>query len=349
MRERRRSSADTDEGGGAGARKVVLVALAGNLAIALTKFVAWLFTGSTAMLTEGIHSIVDTADQLLLLAGQSRAAKGATENHPFGYGMETYFWTFIVALMIFLAGGLAAIWQGVERLVQPEPVTRPLVNLVVLAVSAAFEGLSFRTAYREFRNTVRGRDVRLFTFLRASKDPNVFATLLEDGAALIGLALAALGVTGAAVLGWSWADGAASILIGLLLVAVALFLANETRSLIAGEAAAPPIVERLDEALRGLRRLGEPAQVRTLHLGPRTILVAVCWRFPGDPPLHQLKAAFGEIQAAIRATDPRICDVLFETPGPAAGREAVSSASPGSSEADIAQPDPPARLPGSPA
>jgi cation diffusion facilitator family transporter len=343
---RRRRTADTD-GGDTGVRKVLLVALAGNLAIALTKFIAWMFTGSTAMLTEGIHSVVDTADQLLLLAGQNRAAKAATENHPFGYGMETYFWTFIVALMIFLAGGLAAIWQGVERLVQPEPVTRPLVNFVVLAVSAAFEGLSFRTAYREFRNTVRGRDVRLFSFLRASKDPNVFATLLEDGAALAGLAIATLGVTGAAVLGWSWADGAASILIGLLLVAVALFLANETRSLIAGEAAAPPIVERLNEALGGLRRLGEPARMRTLHLGPRSILVAICWRFPDDPPLHQLKAAFDEIQAAIRATDLRICDVLFETPGPAATREAISSASSGSSEADIARPDPPARLPGS--
>jgi divalent metal cation (Fe/Co/Zn/Cd) transporter len=262
--------------------------------------------------------------------------------------METYFWSFIVALMIFLAGGLVAIWQGVERLSRPEPVTRPLVSYAVLAASAIFEGLSFRTAYREFRNTVRGRDVRLFSFLRISKDPNIFATLLEDGAALAGLGLAALGVSGSAVLGWIWADGAASILIGVLLVAVALFLANETRSLIAGEAAAPTIVGQVRETLLALHRLGEAVQVRTLHLGPRTILVSVCWRFQDDPPLHQIQAALGEIGAAVRAIDARICDVLFEIADPTTAREAVSSASPGSSGDDTARPDRPARLPGSP-
>jgi cation diffusion facilitator family transporter len=316
----------------AGSRRVVLAALAANLAIAVTKFAAWAFTGSTAMLTEGIHSLVDTGDQVLLLVGQTRAARPPDEEHPFGYGMETYFWTFIVALMIFTAGGLVAVWQGVDRLEHPEPVTRPLISFGVLAISAVSEGLSFRTAYREFRQIVRGRDVRLLPFLRASKDPNVFATLLEDGAALAGLAIAALGVAGASLLGWRWADGTASILIGLLLLAVALFLADETRSLIAGEAAAPPILASVRRALAGLSALGEPTGLRTLHLGPQTILVTMGWRFAGRPSFEESQAALGRIKAAVRAVDERICDVLFDVC--AAGADQPSSASPGSSGAD---------------
>jgi cation diffusion facilitator family transporter len=234
-----------------GALKVVLAALAGNL--------------------EGIHSLVDTADQVLLLIGQRRAARPPDVNHPFGYGMETYFWTFIVALMIFLAGGAVAIWEGVEKVLHPTPVSHPWVSFGVLAASALFEGLSFRTAYREYRHIVRGRDIRLLGFLRDSKDPNVFATILEDGTALTGLALAAAGVAGSTLLGWRWADGVASVLIGLLLVGVAVFLANETRSLIAGEAAVPSIEERVRRALDGCAHLGELARLRTLHLGPQSI------------------------------------------------------------------------------
>jgi cation diffusion facilitator family transporter len=345
MRNPRRSQ----QGGSSreGARKVVLVALGGNLAIAVTKFAAWAVSGSTAMLTEGIHSVVDTGDQLLLLVGQRRAARAPSETHPFGYGMETYFWTFIVALMIFLAGGVVAVWEGWEKLLHPQPVTRPILSLGVLAASALFEGLSFRTAYREFRQIVRGRDVRLVAFLRASKDPNVFATLLEDGAALTGLAIAATGVAGSAVLGWTWTDGAASILIGLLLITIAAFLANETRSLIAGEAAAPMIVGGVREALGRLRRLGEPVHVRTLHLGPQTILVTICWRFAGQPDLAAVESALAEITAQVRAADPRICDVTFEFPASTAKPGSLSSASRSSADGTAPR-DPRARLPGSP-
>jgi cation diffusion facilitator family transporter len=321
-----------------GARKVVLAALAGNLAIAVTKFAAFAFTASTAMLTEGIHSLVDTGDQLLLLAGQKRAAQPPDASHPFGYGMETYFWSFIVALMIFLAGGVVAVWQGVHRVLSPAPVTNPLVSFGVLAASAVFEGLSFRTAYREFRAIVRGRDVRLVSFLKASKDPTVFATLLEDGAALIGLGLAALGVAGSTLAGLAWADGAASVLIGLLLIAVAVFLANETRSLIAGESATPAIEEAVRAALRRAGRLGEAAGVRTLHLGPQTILVTICWRWAGQHSITQAAAALAEIKACARGADPRIADVLFDFPDP----EPASSAAAGSSAAGAARPDRPA-------
>jgi len=304
---------------------VVLAALAGNLAIAVVKFVAFGATRSTAMLTEGIHSLVDTGDQLLLLVGQSRAAKAPNENHPFGYGMETYFWSFIVALMIFLAGGAVGVWEGVEKLLHPAPASRPIISFGVLAASAVFEGLSFRTAYREFRDVVRGRRVRLWGFLRLSKDPNVFATLLEDGAALTGLALAALGVAGASA-GLPWADGAASVAIGVLLLSVAVFLANETRSLIAGEAAAPVIVACVEAALAD--GPGEVRRLRTLHLGPRSILVAVNWSPPDGLSSAQAAREMADLEARVRAADERVAHVFFEAPRPLAAAPPGVSPSP---------------------
>lgn len=288
----------------------MLAALAGNLAISVTKFVAFAFTRSTAMLTEGIHSLVDTGDQLLLLVGQRRAARPADATHPFGYGMETYFWSFIVALMLFLAGGAVAVWEGAEKLLHPEPLALPVMNFVVLGASILFESLSFRTAYREYRHLVRGRDVRLIGFLRQSKDPNIFVTLLEDGAALVGLALALAGVTGAAF-GLEWADGAASIAIGLLLIAVALFMADETRSLIAGEAASPFVEQELREALAACPELGTLTALKTLHLGPRTIVVSVAWRFPPTLTAAEVARAFAAIEERARAVDTRVSHVLL--------------------------------------
>jgi len=300
-----------------GALKVVLAALAGNLAIAVTKFVTFSFTGSTSILTEGIHSLVDTTDQVLLLVGQARAKKPADDSHPFGYGLETYFWSFIVSLMIFVAGGAASIWQGAHRMLNPGETHLPWVSLAVIAASALFEGLSFRTAFREYRRVVRGRTVRgrpisLWSFLKGSKDPNVFATLLEDGAALIGLGLAALGVVGSGLLGFAWADGAASIAIGILLLLIATFLANETRSLIAGEAAAEPIVEIVRKTAAGCGDLGELKTLKTLHLGPNAILVALSWAFPETWDRAELEAGTAELSRRIRTADTRISDVLFE-------------------------------------
>lgn len=300
-----------------GALRVVLAALAGNAAIAATKFITFAFTGSTAILTEGIHSTVDSIDQLLLLLGQRRSSRPPDESHPFGYGMETYFWSFIVALMIFVAGGAASIWQGVHRLLSPGETHLPWVSLAVIVASALFEGLSFRTAYREFRRTVRGRAVdgrpiSLWAFLKGSKDPNVFATLLEDGAALTGLGIAAIGVIGTAFLGVAWADSAASIAIGLLLLLTASFLANETRSLIAGEAAAAPIVEAVRRTAAGCGDLGDLKSLKTLHLGPDTILVALAWTFPDGWDRARLEAGSAELSRRIKGADARISEVLLQ-------------------------------------
>jgi cation diffusion facilitator family transporter len=295
--------------GGSGV--VVLTALAGNLAIAAIKFTAWSFSGSAAMWTEGIHSLVDSGNQILLLVGQKRAARPAHREHPFGHGMETYFWSFIVALMIFLVGGAVSIWEGVDRALHPRPLEGPLISFGVLAACALFEGFSFRTAYREFRKVVRGRPVGLYTFLRHSKDPNLFATLLEDGAALLGLALAAAGVALSRYGGFAWADGAASVAIGLLLVGISAFLANETRSLIAGESAAPVIV---DEALAAARRGVEPARLvdlKSLHLGPHSIIVVVSLAFPPGLTAEEADRMRCRLVDRVKASDSRIGDVLF--------------------------------------
>ncbi|MDB5424158.1 MAG: cation transporter [Phenylobacterium sp.] len=308
----------------AGTTQVLLAALAGNLAIALTKLAAFAATGSTAMLTEAVHSFVDTSDQLLLLVGQKRADRPADETHPFGYGMEIYFWGFIVALMIFMVGGALSIWQGVEKIRHPAEIGRPWINLIVLALSAIFEGTSFRVAYRQYRQMVRGktvggREVKLWRFLSISKDPGLYTTLLEDGAALTGLALAAVGVIGAGWLGLYWMDGAASAAIGLLLVAVALFMANETRSLIAGEAAAPPIVEQARAAVEGDPRVAAIVEVASLQLGPRNILFAVTLTFRAGLSGADVQDAVDDLVARVRASDPRICDVFVRPcrhPGP---------------------------------
>lgn len=310
-----------------GSSRVVYVALAGNLAIALTKFVACAVTGSSAMLTEAVHSLVDTADQLFLLVGLKRAARPADAVHPFGHGMEAYFWSFVVALMIFALGGAVSIYSGAHRLLSPEPIARPWVNYLVLAVSAAFEGASFTVSWREFRRVTAPRRVRLFAFLRLSKDPSLFSTLLEDGAALIGLAIAAAGVAASAVLGWTWADGAASILIGLLLAAVALFLANEVRSLIVGEAASPVVVAEVRRILETDPHVRLLEEVLTLQLGPQIILVTVTADFKDALTVGEVQEVIRDLSDRVQASDERI-GRIFMRPAERSDR-AAQAPSPG--------------------
>ena len=304
-----------------GSTRVVLAALAGNLGVAAVKAAAFALTRSTAMLSEAVHSLVDTADQLLLLVGERRAARPPDEGHPFGYGMEMYFWSFIAALLIFFAGGAAAVWQGVSHVLHPHPIERPWVSFAVLAASAVFEAYSLRTAYREYRAVVEGAGevVGVFRFIRLSKDPGVFTTLLEDGAALAGLGLAALGTAASAWLGQTWADGAASIAIGLLLLAVAGVLTNESRSLIAGETAAPPIQRRIRAAAEtalgeAAVRNGDLRSVTSLQFGPRMILVFVDVDYPPAASREEARATAARLVRAIRASDPRVRQVAFDAP-----------------------------------
>ena len=292
-----------------GSKRAVLAALAGNVAVALAKFAAAFVSGSTAMLTEAIHSLVDSLDEVLLLIGQARGAKPGDATHPLGYGMETYFWSFIVALMVFLLGGVFSVVQGVRHIIHPEPVVSPWISLGVLAVSALFEGLSFRVGYREYKRVVRGARMGLWTFIRGSKDPGLVSVLLEDSAALIGIALAAGGVIAASFAHIAWADGAASVAIGLLLTCVAFVLANETRSLIAGEGVAPIVMDRLKETLDRINCITDLDEIATLHLGPGAILVALTLAFRPKATSTSIDAAIREITECLQATDGRVAYV----------------------------------------
>ncbi|MBS0409514.1 MAG: cation diffusion facilitator family transporter [Proteobacteria bacterium] len=294
--------------------RVILAALATNLAIAAIKFAAYALTHSSAMLSEAAHSLVDSIDQVLLVVGERRGRREADDSHPLGYGMEIYFWSFVVAVMVFALGGGAAIIEGVQRIRHPEPLSHPWINFLVLGLSAALDGASFVVGVREFRRISRGR-LNLVEFLGVSKDPPLFATLIEDAAALIGLGFAAAGVTATAYFGVAWADGAASIAIGVLLVLGAIFIANETRSLIAGEAAATPVVEAARAVVEGEARVTRIDQFLTLHLGPARILVAATVHFRFDLDRAEVETAVTNLCAEIRGTDPRIHDVFIRAMG----------------------------------
>ena len=289
-----------------GSTRVVLVALAGNVAIALIKLAASLATRSSAMLTEAIHSLVDILDQVFLLVGLKRAARPANAEHPFGYGLEAYFWSFAVALLIFALGGAVSIYEGARRIMAPETITHPWINFLVLGASAIFETASFAVSYREVRRVVGGRRIRLWRFVQMSKDPALFATLLEDGAALVGLAIAAVGVAASAYLKLPWADGVASVMIGLLLAAVALILANEVRSLMAGEAATPHVVEAARKILDDDPNVELVEDLLSLHLGPESILIGVTIEFRDGLSGDEIQSAAQDLSDRVQASDDRI-------------------------------------------
>ncbi|MFC0408839.1 cation diffusion facilitator family transporter [Roseomonas elaeocarpi] len=313
---------------GGGSMKVIYAALAGNLAIAVTKLAAALFTGSSAMLSEAIHSAVDTGNQGLLLFGLKRASRGPDRTHPFGHGMELYFWSFVVALMIFALGGAFSIYEGIEKILAPEPIASLWVNYAVLGASMLFEGYSFTVALREFRQTHRGQP--LVQAIRASKDPTVFAVLLEDSAALTGLLIALLGTAAGQWLELPWMDGASSVAIGLLLVVTAAFLARETLSLLTGESASRRTVENVRAVVTGDPRVLAVDEVLSLQLGPQEVLVALTIDFREDLSGNEVEQAAAELTRMIETEHPEITRVFLRprrlgrvAPAPGAGTAGV--------------------------
>ncbi|HUR09714.1 MAG TPA: cation diffusion facilitator family transporter [Nonomuraea sp.] len=257
---------------GDGSHQATLAALAANVGVAVTKFVAFFFTGSSAMLAEGIHSIADTGNQGLLMLGRRRARRRPSPDHPFGYGRERYFYGFLVSVVLFFGGGLFALYEGYEKIAHPQPLESWPWAVGVLVAAIVMEGLSLRTAVR---NSNRERGSRSWAgFIREAKAPELPVVLLEDTAALAGLVFALIGVGLAVLTGNSAFDGLGSIAIGLLLVAVAVTLARETKSMIIGEAAAPSVQDAIEDVLDGDPSIQEFTQVRTLHLGPEDLLVA---------------------------------------------------------------------------
>lgn len=252
--------------------KAVFAALASNFGIAVTKFVAFLFTGSSSMLAESVHSLADTGNQGLLLLGGRRAKRDRDRTHQFGYGAERYFFAFVVSLVLFSAGGIFALFEGVDKLRHPHHVDDPWVAIGVLLVAIVLEGLSFRTARAE-SIPLKGNHSWI-EFVRRTKNPELPVVLLEDSAALIGLVFALIGVGLAALTGNGRWDGAGTVAIGVLLVAVAVTLAIETKSLLIGESAAADVEQSIIDALLAGPEVERVIHLRTLHLGPDEILVA---------------------------------------------------------------------------
>ncbi len=301
-----------------GGTRAVVAAMAANFFIALTKFAAWALTGASSMLAEAVHSIADTSNQILLLVGGRRARREATEEHPFGYGRERYISAFLVAIILFSLGGLFAIYEAIEKFgeVQAGHPNELLegpwwwVPLVVLAAAIVAEGLSFRTAVRESRPT-KGKQ-SWFRFIRTAKSPELPVILLEDSAALLGLVFA-LGGVGLTLLTHNplW-DVVGTGLIGVLLIAVAVSLAIETKSLLVGEAATPESVAKIREALGASDGVQRVIHLKTLHLGPDEVLVAAKIAVEPTDSAARVAEVIDNAEVAIRAAEPRVTSLYLE-------------------------------------
>jgi len=292
-----------------GGTRAVLAALAANLGIAVIKFVAFAITGSSSMLAEGVHSVVDSGNQGLLLRGGAQSRRKATPDHPFGYGRDRYVYGFLVALMLFSAGGLFALYEGVEKIRHPHHLDSPVVAVVVLVLALGLEGFSLRTASGESRH-LKGDDTWT-GFIRHAKNPELPVVLLEDVAALTGLVLALLGVGLTALTGDAVWDGIGTCAIGALLVTVAVVLVVETKSLLLGESAAPVQVRAIEQALvgDGVERV---IHLRTMHLGPEELLVGAKLAMPPSANLAQVASAIDAAEQRVRSAVPTARVIYLE-------------------------------------
>lgn len=288
----------------------VYAAIAANIDIAISKFLAAFFTGSSAMLSEGIHSLVDTGNGALLLFGIRQSKKPPDDVHPFGHGKELYFWTLIVAILIFAVGGGMSIYEGITHLTHPSPLESPLWNYIVLGVALVFEGISWTVAYREFSATQGQR--RVWEAIQASKDPTVFTVLFEDSAALLGLIVALLGVYLGRQFSNPYVDGSASIVIGLILATVAVLLAYESKGLLIGEGASARMLKdicRLAGADPAVEQVRRPL---TMYFGPHEVLLNVDIQFCQGLSAAEIGAAVNRLEQQIKTQHPDITQIFIE-------------------------------------
>jgi len=290
--------------------KVVYAALGGNLMIAIAKFMAAGFSGSSAMLSEGVHSLVDTVNELLLLYGLHRAGMPPNRTHPFGYGRELYFWSFIVALLVLAMGAGVSLYEGVMHVRHPEAIDHPLVNYLVLLVSFVFEGVSWTVALREFRKR-KGR-LGYFQAFRMSKDPSTFTVLLEDSAALLGLLLALAGLVGAQWLEMPVLDGVASIGIAGVLTVSATLLARETKGLLIGETAQPAVSEAILAIANGDDGVRCANGVLTVQMGPNQVVAALSAEFEDALTTPQIEACVNRIEKQAKVAHPEIVSLFVK-------------------------------------
>ncbi|MET8703545.1 cation diffusion facilitator family transporter [Kitasatospora sp. NPDC058032] len=294
-----------------GGTKALVAALTANVGIAVSKFVAFAFSGSSSMLAEGVHSLADSGNQVLLLVGGKRAQRAATPEHPFGYGRERYIYAFLVSIVLFSLGGMFALYEGYEKIAHPHELDNWYWPVGVLVFAVALEGWSFFTAFREARKDKGTHGWS--AYIRRAKAPELPVVLLEDSGALIGLVLALFGVGMTAITGDGVWDGVGTLCIGLLLVVIAFVLAVETRSLLLGESAHPEVVGRIRDALVDHDSVDQVIHMRTLHLGPEELLVAAKIAVPADSTATEVAEAIDAAEARVRRAVP-IARVIYLEP-----------------------------------
>jgi cation diffusion facilitator family transporter len=287
----------------------IYAALAGNLAIAAIKFVAAYITGSSAMLSEAIHSLVDTGNEGLLLLGIRKSREPADDEHPFGHGREIYFWSFVVAIAIFAVGGGLSVYEGINHLLHPEPMAHPIWNYVVLGCAFVFEGISWSFGWRVFRRA-KGR-YGMLDAIHRSKDPTLFIVVFEDTGALIGLVIAFCGIFFGSLLNNQYLDGIASTIIGLMLGVMAVFLASETKGLLIGEGFDREVLRQLRETINNDYAVQHISRLKTLFLGPDDVLLTIEVKFRDELTSKQIRAAVARIKEAIAAIRPEIKRIYF--------------------------------------
>ena len=303
------------------AKKTIYAAMGANFAIAVTKFFAASVTGSSAMLSEGIHSVVDTGNELLLLLGIRLSKRPPDDSHPFGYGQELYFWTLIVSLFIFAIGGGMSLYEGIDHIRHPEPLSDPFWNYLVLGLAVVFEGYSWYVALQEF--LASKKDESFWKAIRASKDPTIFTILFEDSAALVGLFVAFIGVFSGHLLGNVYLDGVAAIIICIILCGVALLLAAESKGLLIGEGADAETVASIRKITNEDPAVDEVVKVLTLHFGPQEILLNLEIEFVEDLETEELAIAVERLETSISDRHPEIQNIFIEAKSISARRKVL--------------------------
>jgi cation diffusion facilitator family transporter len=294
-----------------GGTRAIVAALLTNLGIAIVKFIAFLLSMSSSMLAESIHSLADTGNQLLLLLGGRRSHKAADASHPFGYGRERFVYAFVVSIILFSVGGVFSITEGIEKVSHPHALENPWVPMIVLVIAIGLEGFSFRTAIKESNHT-RGKESWI-QFIRHAKAPELPVVLLEDFAALIGLALAFIGVGLTIITGNGIWDAIGTLCIGTLLILVALVLGIETKSLLVGEGATPADLVRIRDAINAHEHVEALIHIRTLYLGPDELMVAAKIAFASGKKIAEVATVIDDVEASIREAVP-IARVIYLEP-----------------------------------
>ena len=299
--------------------KTIFAAMGANLAIAITKFIAASITGSSAMISEGIHSVVDTGDQLVLLLGIRRSQKPADDSHPFGYGQELYFWTFIVAILIFALGGGMSIYEGITHLIKPSPLENPMWNYIVLGMAILLEGYSWTVALKEFLPT-KGRQ-NFWQAIKNSKDPTVITILFEDSAAILGLFVALIGIFLGHLFNNVYLDGIASIIIGIILAIVAVVLARESKGLLLGESANPQTIINIRSLSKTEPGVQEVVRILTMQLAPQEVLLNLEIQFSKNLTGEEIALTVESLEVKISQKHPEIKQIFIEAKSFTAARK----------------------------